>query len=118
MNFEQKYNYIQQIYLRIDLCNFKKQCIINNFKDVNINCLLTPHYDNFSQDEIIDWTNEQITDLENRYENIYNELKNIAHNKNIELFEDREINFFIKYYDITFTDKEPNKSNESFVIEI
>ena len=115
MNYEQIYTYIQRMFLKIDLYNFKKECIINNFKKIHIKYLLTPNYDNFLEDDINNMTNDELIKFENYYDNIYNELKNIAIAKNINLFEEEGIDFFIKYYDITFTDKEPEKT---FEIEI
>jgi hypothetical protein len=115
MNYEQKYTYIQRMFLNIDLYNFKKECIIHEFKDIHIKYLLTPNYDNFIENDILQITNDELIKLENYYDNIYNELKNIAKSKNINLFESEGIDFFIKYYDITFTDKEIEKS---FIIEI
>ena len=115
MNYEQKYTYIKRMFLKIDLYNFKKECIIHDFKDIHIKYLLTPNYDNFLEDDIQKMTNNELIKLENYHNSIYNELKNIAIAKNINLFENDGIDFFIKYYDITFTDKEPEKS---FIIEI
>ena len=115
MNYEHMYIYIQRIFLKIDLYNFKKESIINNFKKIHIKYLLTPNYDNFLEDDIQKMTNNELIKLENYHNSIYNELKNIAIAKNINLFESEGIDFFIKYYDITFTDKEPEKE---FIIEI
>jgi hypothetical protein len=115
MNLEQKKWYIQKIFLKIDAYNFKKYCILNDFKNLNINSILSPHYDNFSQDDIEFWTNEQIIELENRKDNLLIELMNLANLKKINLLEDQDLNYFIKFYKIKFVEEEPSNS---FVIEI
>jgi hypothetical protein len=115
MNSEQKYKYVQQMYIKIDVYNFKKECILHDFKDINIKYIINNQYDNFSQDEIFYWTEEQLIELENRYDNILYELKNIANQKNIELFDNENLNYFITHYNVTFKDEE---DAESFIIEI
>jgi hypothetical protein len=115
MNSEQKYKYVQQMYLKIDVYILKMECILHDFKNINIKYLVSSHYENFSQDEIFYWTEEQLIDLENRYDYILNDLKNIANQKNINLFENEDLNYFINHYNITFKDDE---SEKEFIIEI
>jgi hypothetical protein len=115
MNSEQKYKYVQQMYIKIDVYNFKKECILNDFKDINIKNLISNHYENFSQDDIFYWSEEQLIELESRYDNILYELKNIANEKNIELYDNENLSYFIAYYNVTFKDEE---DENSFIIEI
>jgi hypothetical protein len=115
MNSEQKFIYVQQMYIKMDVYTLKMECILNNFKNIDIKNLISHHYENFSQDEIFYWNEEQLIELENRYDNILNDIKKIANEKNIDLFENEDLNYFITHYNITFKDDEDEKS---FIIEI
>jgi len=106
---DQKLQIIIEICKKIDIVSFKYLCIKSKFKNV------PNKYSDFNYiiayKSIDNWSMYQISELENNYKNQYKKL--LGSSKNIDLLEDQDINYFIKYYNITF-----EEDNKPFCIEI
>ena len=96
---------------KIDYINFKFEAIQSEFK--NIKKKLS-NYDYIKKlSNIENWSMYDVLELERTYKNINKKLKNLSNKENINLFEDQDINYFIKYYKITF-----EEDTKPFCIEI
>jgi hypothetical protein len=105
----EKMNRIIDTCKKIDYLYFKLYAIISKFK--NLKNKLSD-YDYIKKFKNIDnMTMIDVIALEQAYKVIDKDIK--RHSKNIDLFEDQDINYFIKYYNVTF-----EEDNKKFCIEI
>ena len=111
---DEKMNIIIDTCKKIDYLYFKLYAIISKYK--NLKNKLSD-YDYIKKLNNIDnWTMINVIALEKTYKVIDKDIKrhiNLNINKNIDLFEDQDINYFIKYYNVTF-----EEDNKKFCIEI
>jgi hypothetical protein len=108
---EQKKEIIIETCKKIDYINFKFEAIQSEFKNIKKKF---SHYNYIKKiNNIESWSMYDIVELERTYKNINNKLKNLSNKENINLFEDQDINYFIKYYNITF-----EEDTKPFCIEI
>jgi hypothetical protein len=111
MDEEQKRELINEIQRKLSIVNFKYRCIKSNFQNmqkkysVDHYCNYWPNMQNLTMTEIIN--------LERHYNDDYKHLKKVASKKEINLFEDQDIKYFIQYYNVTFIEE-----NKPFLIEI
>jgi hypothetical protein len=107
---QQKMDIIIETCKKIDYIYFKFYAINSNFKNLKNKLSDYDHIKNLKNIEY--WSAIDVFNLEKSYKTI---KKDILHhiNTNLDLFEDQDITFFIKYYDVTF-----EEDNKKFCIEI
>ena len=108
---EEKIKIIIEACKKIDYINFKFEAIKSEFKNIKKKFSDYNYIKNL--DNINNWSNYDFLKLEKIYKNLNKKLKSLSNKENIDLFEDKDINYFIKYYNITF-----EKDNKPFYIEI
>ena len=107
---QQKMDIIIETCKKIDYIYFKFYAINSNFK--NLKNKLSD-YDHIKKLKNIEyWSALDVFNFENSYKIIDKDIKRQI-NKKIDLFEDQDITFFIKYYNVTF-----EEDNKEFCIEI
>jgi hypothetical protein len=107
---QQKMDIIIETCKKIDNIYFKFYAINLNFK--NLKNKLSD-YDHIKKLKNIEyWSALDVFNFENSYKMINKDIKRQI-NKKIDLFEDQDITFFIKYYDVTF-----EEDKKKFCIEI
>jgi len=107
---QQKMDIIIETCKKIDYIYFKFYAINSNFK--NLKNKLS-NYDYIKKlKNIENFSTIDVFNFENSYKIIDKDIKRQI-NKKIDLFEDQDITFFIKYYNVTF-----EEDNKEFCIEI
>ena len=107
---EEKNNIVTETCKKLDITNFKIDAIQSEFKNLNKRL---HDYNYIKKLNIENWSIHDLIQLERTYIKLYNTLKSLSNKKNIDLFEDQDITYFIKYYNVTF-----EEDNKPFVIEI
>jgi len=111
LSFDEKKSIAVSHCKQMDIMNFKIDCI--NYKFKNVKSKLS-NYDSLSDvnhlDNLANW---EFHHVELKYYKLKDKLLDIAKKETIEIFEDHNIDYFIKYYNITFY-----KDTKIFEIEI
>jgi len=108
---EQKIELVNELQKKASIVNFKYRCIKSNFQNmkkytVDQYCYFFPDLKNLSMNEILQ--------LEKFYKDTCEGLNSIAKKRNIDIFEDQDINHFIQYYNVSFI----KEKKTFFLIEI
>jgi hypothetical protein len=107
---EEKNQIITETCKKLDITNFKIDAIQSEFKNLNKKL---HDYNYIKKLNIENCSIHDMIQLERTYVKLYKTLKSLSNKENIDLFEDQDITYFIKYYNVTF-----EEDNKPFIVEI